>query len=164
MRLDDASEYMDVEKWDQMKQLLDKYGVKPIFGIIPENKDESMVGAYEKDLKFWDKMNQWVKDGWTPALHGYDHCYEVFCDPCAVLQDPESGRTMTVITDCPGVQVYTGGAPKAVGKGGASYGSRSAVCLETQFFPDAVNHPEWKQPFTKAGDPYHSETKYKFIL
>jgi aldose 1-epimerase len=96
--------------------------------------------------------------------HGYDHCFEVFGTPCAVLSHPESGRTMEVITDCPGVQVYTGGAPRANGKGGACYGSRSAVCLETQFFPDAVNHPEWKQPFTKAGDPYHSETKYKFIL
>lgn len=75
LRLDDASEHMDVEKWDHMKQLLDQYGVKPIFGIIPENRDESLVDVYEKDLKFWDKMNQWVKDGWTPALHGYDHCY-----------------------------------------------------------------------------------------
>ena len=93
---------------------------------------------------------------------GYDHCFEVFCAPCAVLHDPESGRTMAVTTDCPGVQIYTGGAPKAMGKGGASYGSRSAVCLETQFYPDSVNHPEWKQPFTKADTPYHSETQFQF--
>ena len=95
---------------------------------------------------------------------GYDHCFEVSDGLCAVLTDPESGRTMTVTTDCPGVQVYTGGAPKAVGKGGIVYGGRSAVCLETQFFPDSVNHPEWKQPFTKAGVPYHSETTFDFNL
>ena len=75
MRLDDASEYMDIEKWDRMKRLLDKYGVKPIFGIIPDNKDESLVSCYEKDESFWKKMNQWVDEGWTPALHGYDHRY-----------------------------------------------------------------------------------------
>ena len=96
--------------------------------------------------------------------HGYDHCFEVFCAPCAILRDPESGRTMAVTTDCPGVQIYTGGAPKALGKGGIIYGSRSAVCLETQFFPDSVNHPEWKQPFTKANTPYHSETSFDFSL
>lgn len=75
MRLDDASDYMDVEKWDRMKLLLDQYGVKPIFGIIPNNKDESLINAYEKDEYFWEKMQQWVSQGWTPALHGYDHCY-----------------------------------------------------------------------------------------
>lgn len=93
---------------------------------------------------------------------GYDHNFEVCGNPCAVLRDPESGRTMAVSTDCPGVQLYTGGAPKAAGKAGTSYGRRSAVCLETQFYPDSVNHPEWKQPFTKAGSPYHSETVYAF--
>ncbi len=36
------------------------------------------------------------------------------------------------------------------------------ICPETQFFPDAVNHPEWKQPITKAGERYHSVTKYCF--
>jgi aldose 1-epimerase len=36
------------------------------------------------------------------------------------------------------------------------------VCLETQFYPDSVNHPEWKQPFTKANTPYRSETCFRF--
>ena len=75
MRLDDASDYMDVEKWEKVKCLLDKYHVKTVFGIIPHNQDESMVSCYEKDESFWEKMNQWVKEGWTPALHGYDHRY-----------------------------------------------------------------------------------------
>ena len=34
--------------------------------------------------------------------------------------------------------------------------------LETQFYPDSVNHPEWKQPFFQAGQRYHSETVYRF--
>lgn len=93
---------------------------------------------------------------------GYDHNWEVFCSPCAILSDPKSGRTMTVHTDCPGIQVYTGNYLDDNGKGGVYYGKRSGVALETQFFPDSVNHPEWKQPFVKAGQPYHSVTQYRF--
>jgi len=95
---------------------------------------------------------------------GYDHNWEVFCNPCATLCDPESGRTMTVSTDCPGMQFYSGNFLKGeIGKDGVSYIHRGGIALETQFFPDSVNHPEWKQPFVKAGEPYHSITKYRFL-
>ena len=95
---------------------------------------------------------------------GYDHNFEVFCNPCATLHDPESGRTMTVTTDLPGVQFYSGNfLVGETGKNGVSYTYRGGIALETQFYPDSVNHPEWKQPFVKAGEPYHSETIYKFI-
>lgn len=93
---------------------------------------------------------------------GYDHNFEVFCNPCAYLFDPDSGRSMAVITDRPGVQLYSGNYTDEIGKGGVQYPKRSGVCLETQFFPDSVNHPEWKQPFVKAGERYHSETRYCF--
>lgn len=93
---------------------------------------------------------------------GYDHNFEVFCNPCAILQDPESGRTMAVSTDCPGIQVYAGNYLDDMGKEGTYYGKRSGVALETQFYPDSVNHPEWPQPFVKAGQKYHSETRYRF--
>ena len=100
------------------------------------------------------------------ALHlqaGYDHNFEVFSNPCAIVSDPQSGRVMSVVTDCPGVQLYTGNFLNgAAGKNGAVYDRRSGVCLETQYYPDAVNHPEWAQPFVKAGELYHSETKYIF--
>ena len=93
---------------------------------------------------------------------GYDHNFEVFCNPCAVLSDPVSGRTMAVYTDLPGIQFYAGNFLKGTGKGGVEYGKRSGVALETQFYPDAIHHPEWKQPVTKAGEKYHSETVYRF--
>lgn len=94
---------------------------------------------------------------------GYDHNFEVFANPCAILRDPESGRTMAVSTTCPGVQFYSGNFLQGeIGKGGVSYCRRGGICLETQFYPDSVNHPEWPQPITKAGVPYHSETKYQF--
>ena len=93
---------------------------------------------------------------------GYDHNWEVFCNPCAFLQDPESGRQMAVYTDCPGIQVYSGNFLDEQGKNGVHYGKRSGVALETQYYPDALHHPEWKQPVTKAGQRYLSETIYQF--
>lgn len=94
---------------------------------------------------------------------GYDHNFEVFTDPCAILSDPVSGRTMAVSTDLPGVQFYSGNfLAGEIGKDGVSYCFRGGICLETQYYPNAVNHPEWPQPFCKAGERYHTVTKYIF--
>ena len=95
---------------------------------------------------------------------GYDHNFEAFGIPCATLTDPFSGRTMTVTTDCPGIQFYNGNFLRGeTGKGGVSYTYRGGIALETQYYPDSVNHPEWPQPFVKAGERYHSVTTYRFI-
>lgn len=93
---------------------------------------------------------------------GYDHNFEAFCSPCAVLTDPESGRTMSVSTDCPGIQLYSANYTDTVGKNGVKYPPRCGVALETQFYPDSVNHPEWAQPFVKANQLYRSVTRYRF--
>lgn len=76
LRLDDASEYMNVEKWKRMERLLDEYGIKPIVGVIPNNQDPDMVEVYPKDPDFWDKVLCWQKKGWTIAMHGYTHVFE----------------------------------------------------------------------------------------
>lgn len=93
---------------------------------------------------------------------GYDHNWEVFCNPCATLSDPVSGRSMSVCTDCPGIQLYAGNFLDETGKGGVHYGKRSGVALETQFYPDSLHHPGWPQPITRAGETYRSETVYRF--
>ncbi len=93
---------------------------------------------------------------------GYDHCWEAFGDPCAILSDPVSGRSMAVSTDCPGIQVYTGNFLDDAGKDGVYYGPRSGVALETQFYPDSLHHSDWPQPITRAGQIYHSETVLRF--
>ena len=94
---------------------------------------------------------------------GYDHNWEVFCNPCATVSDPESGRFMSVHTDCPGLQFYCGNFLEGeTGKDGVSYCYRGGIALETQFYPDAINKPHWVQPVTKAGERYHTVTEYKF--
>ena len=75
MRLDDASEYMDIEKWTRIEKLLDKYNIKPIYGIIPSNEDPELL-KYRKVDNFWDLMKNWQNKGWTPAIHGYTHVFE----------------------------------------------------------------------------------------
>lgn len=94
---------------------------------------------------------------------GYDHTFAVITDPCAILSDPVSGRTMAVSTDCPGIHLYSGNyLSQEPGKGGITYPKRSGICLETHFYPDAVHNPQWKQPLIKAGTPYHSQTRFHF--
>ena len=75
MRLDDASEYMDIDKWNRIENLLDQYSIKPIVGVIPNNQDPDMVGIYSRDPNFWNKVQRWEKKGWTIALHGYAHTF-----------------------------------------------------------------------------------------
>lgn len=74
LRLDDASEYMDLSKWSRMHDLLTKYGIKPVFGIIPDNQNEELK-EYGRVPAFYKMVSEWIQEGWIPALHGYDHVY-----------------------------------------------------------------------------------------
>ena len=130
---------------------------------IPTGEKRSVEGT-PMDFRVPKPIGRDIGADYEP-LHlqsGYDHNWEVFCNPCAQLYDPESGRAMSVSTDCPGIQFYAGNYLDTDGKGGVHYGKRSGIALETQFYPDSIHHPEWPQPITKAGKPYHSETVYRF--
>lgn len=130
---------------------------------IPTGEKRSVAGS-PMDFRVPKAIGREIDEDYD-ALNlqgGYDHNYEVFCQPCAIVQDPGSGREMAVYTDCPGVQFYAGNYLNDQGKDGVFYHKRSGICLETQFWPDALHHPEWAQPVTKAGKRYHSETVYRF--
>jgi aldose 1-epimerase len=94
------------------------------------------------------------------AAIGYDHNFVINgaageVRPAAKLKDPKSGRVLTVSTDQPGVQFYSGNFLKGqAGKGGKTYAHRSALCLETQHFPDSVNHPEFPSTLLDPGETY----------
>lgn len=75
IRLDDASEYMDVKKWNRIEDVLDNYGIKPIVGIIPHNEDVTQVDKFGKNENFWEKALCWREKGWRIALHGYNHVF-----------------------------------------------------------------------------------------
>jgi aldose 1-epimerase len=130
---------------------------------IPTGEQRSVAGT-PMDFRTPKAIGRDIHEDYEPLKlqGGYDHNWEVFCNPCATLTDPESGRQMAVYTDCPGVQFYAGNFLDENGKEGVHYGKRSGIALETQYYPDALHHPEWPQPITKAGEKYHSETVYRF--
>ncbi|MDO4195959.1 MAG: aldose epimerase family protein [Prevotellaceae bacterium] len=82
----------------------------------------------------------------------------------ATLYSPESGIQMSVYTNEPGVQVYTGNFldGTVAGKKGIKYPKQASVCLETQKYPDSPNKKDWPQPYLKPGEQYTSHTVYKF--
>ena len=72
---------------------------------------------------------------------------------------------MDVYTDMPGVQLYSGnGLAVQTGKGGATIGRRGAVCLETQLWPDWMNHWGFPSAVLHAGERAHSITVYSFSV
>ncbi len=97
------------------------------------------------------------------ACGGYDHNYVLCSKKAAVLSSGETGISMTLETDMPGLQLYTANfLDTAPGKNGAMMGAHTAVCLEPQFFPDAVHHKQFPSPVLKAGEEYRREICYRF--
>jgi len=100
---------------------------------------------------------------------GYDHNYVINggggkLAPVATVYEPGSGRVMEVSSTEPGVQFYTGNFLDGTitGKKGVVYRQHWALCLETQHFPDSVNHPNFPSYVLKAGATYRSTTIYRF--
>ena len=82
----------------------------------------------------------------------------------ATLYEPESGRMMDVSSTMPGLQLFTANRLDGTGHGkdGARYDRWCAVCLETQYYPDACHHPQFVSPVLRAGEQYHHQTVYHF--
>ena len=81
----------------------------------------------------------------------------------AFLKGDLTDIEMEVYTDLPGVQVYTANYVESEpGKDGAVYKQRQGLCFETQFYPDAINKPNFESPVCKAGEVYQTKTVYKF--
>ena len=82
------------------------------------------------------------------------------------LASPESGITLEVYTNEPGIQVYTGNFldGTVTGKKGITYNQRASVCLETQHYPDSPNKPEWPSVVLEPGQTYNSECIFKFSV
>lgn len=98
---------------------------------------------------------------------GYDHNWvlknEGEFDKVAEVAGDESGIHMSVLTDLPGVQIYTANFLDGVkGRDGAVYEMRDAICLETQYYPDAIHHENFPGPICKKGEKYDTRTAYRF--
>ncbi|MDD7250858.1 MAG: galactose mutarotase [Prevotellaceae bacterium] len=116
-----------------------------------------------------DSDNQQLKNG-----HGYDHNWVLntagdISRIAARVVSPITGIVLEVCTDQPGIQIYTGNFLDGtqVGKKGIKYGHRTAICLETQVYPDSPNkkgRPGWPNAYLKPGEKYTHETLFHFSV
>lgn len=125
---------------------LDFTEAKPIGRDVDSEEEQmTLVGGYD---------HNYVIDGYTgkgELLLAGEVC------------DPASGRVMQILTTVPGMQVYTANfLNDEHGKGGRTYGPRSGLALETQFFPDNVHHDNFPSSIFGADTEYDSTTIYRF--
>ncbi len=135
--------------------------------LIPTGKLAPVKGTvldFTKMTRIGDRIDQLYDTG----AKGYDHCYALTQREkketlAAKVREPKSGRTLTVSTDQPGVQIYTGNFLFGQkGKDGKEYKQRSAICLETGGFPDAVNQPAFPSIILQPGQTYRHTCVYAF--
>lgn len=104
------------------------------------------------------------------AAGGYDHCYILDRNDektpvlAARVVDPHSGRGMEVLTTKPAIQLYTGNFLDGIVGSGGTFGKHDALCLETEYYPDAVNHANFPSPILSPGELYHHVTVHRFFV
>lgn len=138
-------------------------------GLIPTGELVPVAGT-PMDFNTEKTIGQDIDADYEPVRLGcgFDHNWvlanEGRFEKVAVLRSAESGITMETWTDMPGLQMYASGTMHAQpGKNGMIYNEHSAVCFETQFFPDAVHHENFPSPLLEAGKRFESSTMYRFI-
>ncbi|MEM6645587.1 MAG: aldose epimerase family protein [Bacteroidota bacterium] len=102
--------------------------------------------------------------------NGYDHTFVLDAtgsfQEVATVHEPTTGRVMTVFTEEPGVQLYSGNFldGSITGRGGRVYQKRHGFCLETQHFPDSPNQPHFPSVTLRPGEVYETRTAYRFSV
>lgn len=140
-------------------------------GAIPTGEIAPVKGT-PMDFTDFVKVGSRIQDDFEQLIltGGYDHNwviddYDGSIKLFACVKAPKSGRVMKAYTDLPGVQFYAGNfiTPQA-GKKGAHYQKRSGLCLETQFYPDTINKPEFPSAVFGPDRIYDYTTIYEFSV
>jgi aldose 1-epimerase len=138
-------------------------------GLIPTGKLAPVAGT---PMDFTKPMTIGSRIDKVPLAPpgGYDHNYVLTSGGgtlalAARVTEPTTGRVMEVYTTEPGVQFYTGNFldGSLTGKSGIAYAKHAAFCLETQHFPDSVNHPSFPSTILEPGQTYKTTTVYRFL-
>jgi aldose 1-epimerase len=140
--------------------------------LIPTGKIDSVKGTpfdFTTPAAIGSRINE--KNQQLTFGLGYDHNFVLNKTDKAVslaasVYDPQSGRLLEVFTNEPGIQFYCGNFlnGKDTGKQNKPYNYRSALCLETQHFPDSPNHPAFPTVVLRPGEVYNSTCIYKFSV
>ena len=137
--------------------------------LIPTGKIVAVAGT-PLDFTKQKRIGARIEKLTDTAALGYDHNFVLNPKPddknynfAAALRHKESGRTLRILTQEPGIQFYSGNFLKGQkGKDGKTYAHRSAVCLETQHYPDSVNQKTFPTTILKPGDEYKTSTMLLF--
>jgi aldose 1-epimerase len=162
--------------YDQLLRIPAKTFTPTDANLIPTGQFASVAGT-PFDFRTLHAIGAHILDASMPfgdqltTAHGYDHNW-VLGEPgkmkvAAVATDPGSGRTVTTLTNEPGIQVYTGNflVGDLVGSSGHIYRQTSAFTLETQHYPDSPHHigqAGWPSVVLRPGQTFNSTTVYKF--
>ena len=134
---------------------------------VPTGEITSVTGTV-MDFRDGRYLGTDIEDSTLQTARGYDHNWVIgtgYGAPHKVLTatGDQSGISMDLSTDYPGIQLYTANYLEHVaGKQGHVYEARDAVCFEPQYFPDAIHHPNFPSPVVKAGETYKKQIIYHF--
>jgi aldose 1-epimerase len=133
-------------------------------GLLPTGALQHVAGT-PFDLRSRRRIGSALAepDGQLALAHGFDHNFvlEKGAGPQACLYDPASGRQMSIYTDCPGLQFYSGNYLDGTKGGkGRDHTRYAGLCLEPQHFPDAPNRPQFPNAICRPGAPYSATTRY----
>lgn len=138
-------------------------------GLIPTGERRAVAGTpldFTDFCRIGDRID--AQDDALQLAGGYDHCWIIAENDAmkraAVLRDPVSGRRLTLWTNQPAVQFYSGNFldGSMIGKAGQRYARRSGLCLETQKFPDSPNQMDFPSTVLRAGEVYQHRSVYQF--
>jgi aldose 1-epimerase len=152
---------------DIKDEVLTLYADKYTPGLPPDGKVAPVAGTPWDFTKGKPLGQDLMKTGNKPA--GYDENLVVNGEPNALrpvarVEDPKSGRVMTIDANQPGAQLYTSNyMDGSTGGKGRKHTQHAAVCIETQKFPNAINVPAWKdQAVLRPGQTYKHVMLVKF--
>lgn len=142
--------------------------------LIPTGELKAVAGT-PFDFTHSRVIDDVVRNGRDPQIvigHGIDHNYAIdagkTADPKLMvrLEDPRSGRVLEVLSDQPGLQVYTGNFLDGtlIGKQRHIYRMGDGIALEPQLFPDTPNHPAFGSARVDPGKPYHHRMIYRLTV
>ena len=78
IRIDDVCENMNWNLMSKLESLFDNYSIKPVLGVIPNNRDEDFL-SFPRNDNFWDQVRKWQVKGWEIVQHGDTHIYDRLC-------------------------------------------------------------------------------------
>ncbi len=136
-------------------------------GLIPTGEIASVENT-PLDFTAPAFIGERIEEDYQPLAFGkgYDHNFilDPDSDAAAVVYEPKTGIKMTIVTDQPALQFYSGNFMDgtSVGKYGNKYNYRSGIALEAQNYPDAPNHDTFPSSVLRPGETYTQTTVYKF--